>query len=937
MPSKFVAPKRLETFEDVRKALARVQETLDAHQPKRGALITTDTTLRAGESVRISPRRGATLFAKLPKASAENFGAKISILLERPNGTLRVSAQAPDTVVGVSATNFTTAGLIELVSNGVDAWEAANELPSTSPGGAALDAEYVLGAAHASLPNGRVATDSAEIDADLTTPTAITWALNTASVAFAKLADLAGLSVLGRATNSSGVMAAIAATAARQVLRNNDAGMSLEWEYPVGIGSDAANWEFDGVDDVVDGGDILNFERTDAFTLSVWFSTTASVSAFMLANAQNDSTARGYSLVLRNTGQIALSLNNNGNGDANALKVNSSATGFNDGSLHNVLISYDGSSSASGVAVYLDGIAIATTTQSNTLSATIVGTNTLAVGANGSVVSPFTGTLQHAAIWSSELSAAHAAEVYNAGVPPDLMALATAPDPVIWWKIDGSDAVGAGGVPDHSASGFDGTAGGGLGGGSGSAQAHSIDFTDGLASSVTLGQATVSVDVSDFAGTGLEDDGSNNLRIAAAAAGAGLTGGGGSALAVGAGDGIDVNANNVAVDVSDFAGGGLEDDGSNNLRTSAVAGAVSRAAGATASLFAGIRDNGTLETARTHLNFVSTSFDTTFSLVQDAGNDEIEVHVSTLGSFYSENSVGSIQTKFISFDDGDLLEAQVTDNTGGSGFINVTYNLNLPTDTAIANIGEGNTATGEERVSRDDMCRWLASQANVRVFEEEFFGNLAASTARFTVVSGFAGFPALSAVSNGEFTAGINLQNTSPAGTTRGVWTLGASESALNFNWDSLRYLCIVFRSGSSTVVANTQWAMGLVGPFASYGAVTASALGGTSEGVFIEYITTLSSGQFRVGRRTSSATSITSTGVAVAANTRYVYELFRTAAGVDYHYLDGTLVRTDASGIAPSGTGCTFFATILGSTTATRNFQIDAIKVVSQSADRFG
>jgi hypothetical protein len=55
----------------------------------------------------------------------------------------------------------------------------------------------------------------------------------------------------------------------------------------------------------------------------------------------------------------------------------------------------------------------------------------------------------------------------------------------------------------------------------------------------------VSVDVSDLAGSGLEDDGGNNLRIAAAAAGDGLIGGAGSALAVGAGTGITVNANDV--------------------------------------------------------------------------------------------------------------------------------------------------------------------------------------------------------------------------------------------------------------------------------------------------------------------------------------------------------------------------------------------------------
>ncbi|HET8762474.1 MAG TPA: hypothetical protein VFM12_03615 [Gemmatimonadales bacterium] len=97
----------------------------------------------------------------------------------------------------------------------------------------------------------------------------------------------------------------------------------------------------------------------------------------------------------------------------------------------------------------------------------------------------------------------------------------------------------------------------------------SVTYTAG--DGIDLASNVFSADVSDFAGTGLEDDGSNNLRIAAAAAGSGLTGGGGSALAVGAGDGITVNANDVAVKVSDIAGAGLEDDGSNNLRIAASA------------------------------------------------------------------------------------------------------------------------------------------------------------------------------------------------------------------------------------------------------------------------------------------------------------------------------------------------------------------------------
>jgi hypothetical protein len=82
------------------------------------------------------------------------------------------------------------------------------------------------------------------------------------------------------------------------------------------------------------------------------------------------------------------------------------------------------------------------------------------------------------------------------------------------------------------------------------------DGIDSDASVALGGTLNLSAVVADFAGTGLEDDGSNNLRIAAAAAGAGLTGGAGSALAVGAGNGITVNANDVAVNPTELLSGG---------------------------------------------------------------------------------------------------------------------------------------------------------------------------------------------------------------------------------------------------------------------------------------------------------------------------------------------------------------------------------------------
>lgn len=69
----------------------------------------------------------------------------------------------------------------------------------------------------------------------------------------------------------------------------------------------------------------------------------------------------------------------------------------------------------------------------------------------------------------------------------------------------------------------------------------------------------------------LADASVTEAKLAASVAGDGLTGGAGTALAVGAGDGISVSANAVAVNVTDLAGTGLENDGSNNLRISAAA------------------------------------------------------------------------------------------------------------------------------------------------------------------------------------------------------------------------------------------------------------------------------------------------------------------------------------------------------------------------------
>lgn len=74
------------------------------------------------------------------------------------------------------------------------------------------------------------------------------------------------------------------------------------------------------------------------------------------------------------------------------------------------------------------------------------------------------------------------------------------------------------------------------------------------------GSTTLNIEPADFAGSGLQDDGSDNLQLVndslSVTAGDGLDGGGSVSLG---------GSTSLSVDVSDFAGNGLADDGNNNL------------------------------------------------------------------------------------------------------------------------------------------------------------------------------------------------------------------------------------------------------------------------------------------------------------------------------------------------------------------------------------
>lgn len=227
-----------------------LQELAQEAQTRRDAsvaILTDRVDLRANQFARLSPPASGQV-AVLPHPLRTSPGDEVVLSIEAPLGALTV-AVAPSrddtgeirqgTINGQRRLTFVEAGEARFRSNGKDRWLFAAEVPAevtpaassavSAAASAALSARYHVQTADASLPNARVATTSPEIEVSNATPGLVSWVLRAGSVALSKLANLTGLSVLGRAANSSGVMAAITASAADQLLRNNAAGTSLEW------------------------------------------------------------------------------------------------------------------------------------------------------------------------------------------------------------------------------------------------------------------------------------------------------------------------------------------------------------------------------------------------------------------------------------------------------------------------------------------------------------------------------------------------------------------------------------------------------------------------------------------------------------------------------------------------------------------------------------
>ena len=171
--------------------------------------------------------------------------------------------------------------------------------------------------------------------------------------------------------------------------------------------------QFDGVNEYVNFGQAGQFERTEAFSYECWIQTTGA-NDFIMGTGEESGDATGMhfmNTVQGGTDVLTVYMAHDYAG-SNAIHVYGD-TDIADGAWHHVFMTYDGSSTASGVKLYVDGSLEGMTTGMNSLSDTILNNDDFQVGARDGTNAPFIGKIDEVVVYDREMSADYVSRRYN--------------------------------------------------------------------------------------------------------------------------------------------------------------------------------------------------------------------------------------------------------------------------------------------------------------------------------------------------------------------------------------------------------------------------------------------------------------------------------------------------------------------------------------------
>lgn len=159
---------------------------------------------------------------------------------------------------------------------------------------------------------------------------------------------------------------------------------------------------------------IGNFERTNSFSIEVWFYQTSMKNGSLVSHGTPSPQLRGWMAQSWTGRNLGLSLCSD-NVAVNYLNVRTAASIFTFNTWNHAVFTYNGSSLASGIKIYVNGALKAGTVVANALTDTIQNTEPLRVG-NSYTYGGFPGRIDEVVVYDRVLAQSEVTSRYNGGL-----------------------------------------------------------------------------------------------------------------------------------------------------------------------------------------------------------------------------------------------------------------------------------------------------------------------------------------------------------------------------------------------------------------------------------------------------------------------------------------------------------------------------------------
>jgi hypothetical protein len=211
---------------------------------------------------------------------------------------------------------------------------------------------------------------------------------------------------------------------------------------------------FDGSNDHVTMGNVLDFAHNVAFSLVGWAKFTATTGVLWGKQA-GATTYTGYA-VYTASGKFGFMLSNDHTG-GNFLDIQTVPATYNDGAWHSVILTWNGTVSqvAANAKFYIDGALVTDADLTDNLTASSSNAASFEIADTTLWPAPLAGNVDGVAVYNKELVVGEVWQIWNGGWPTDLTDARMPSNLVGFWRMGDGDTFPT--ISDNSGSGFHGT------------------------------------------------------------------------------------------------------------------------------------------------------------------------------------------------------------------------------------------------------------------------------------------------------------------------------------------------------------------------------------------------------------------------------------------------------------------------------------------------